>query len=387
MERYDSAVITGLSPKGFFTGRGSTGRDLLCLYTDIGEETYGPWFRKKRKNYHRTETLLSPPSPSRITPECPFFTQCGGCDLQHLSLAREHEIKTLLARELLGRLPERLIPSPLTYGYRNNMEFTFSPQAMGLHRKLSKRLLDIPFCPLADPAIDEAMSRFRLSRIHDDGEVRFVTTDEGLLTRIYPKYVSKETDTAHLVFGPKSIGEMTYFVSPDTFFQSNDTVLAPWLETISGWAREAVSPESTVLDLYCGSGTIALKLGAHFRHVTGIENNPLSLFLFEKGIPANGFSSGDLSLIQGDLMTHDLKGLHPDLLIVNPPRGGLSPLVRSFIREKRIPRIIYSSCNVASFARDIAELASYHLEKYLIVNMFPRTFHFEVVGRLKLKEE
>jgi|MTBAKSStandDraft_1061840.scaffolds.fasta_scaffold17642_2 23S rRNA (uracil1939-C5)-methyltransferase len=387
MERYDSAVITGLSPKGFFTGRGSAGRDLLCLYTDIGEETYGPWFRKKRKSYHRTETLLSHPSPYRIDPACPFFTQCGGCDLQHLTLEREHEIKTLLATALLGSIPERLIPSPLTFGYRNNMEFTFSPQAMGLHRKLSKRLLDIPSCPLAHPDIETAMSRFRLSRSHDEGEVRFLTTDEGLLTRVYPKYVSKETDTARLVFGSKNIAAMTYFVSPDTFFQSNDAVVAPWLDTITGWACEAASPKSSVLDLYCGSGTIALKLAAHFRHVTGIENNPLSLFLFEKGIRANGFSSAELTLIQGDLMTHDLKRLRPDLLVVNPPRGGLSPLVRSFIREKRFPYIIYSSCNVASFARDITDMDSYQLEKYLIVNMFPRTFHFEVVGRLKLKEE
>jgi len=141
------------------------------------------------------------------------------------------------------------------------------------------------------------------------------------------------------------------------------------------------------LDLYCGSGTITMKLATHFSHVTGVENNPLSLFLFEKSLRVNGFSPSEVSLIQGDLFTHDLKELHPDFLVVNPPRGGLSPLVRSFIREKRIPYIIYSSCNVASFARDLAEMTSYQLEKYIIVNMFPRTFHFEVVGRLQLKEE
>ena len=387
MDRYDTAVITGLSPKGFFTGRGSSGRDLLCLYTDVGEETYGPWFRKKKKSYHRTETVLNHSSPYRITPACPFFTQCGGCDLQHLSLEREHEIKTLMARELLGLPPERFIPSPLTFGYRNNMEFTFTPLAMGLHRKLSRRLLDIPSCPLADPEIQKAMSSFRTSLSEEEGEVRFVTSDEGLLTRIYPKYVSKETDTAHLATGPKKLDGLTYFVSPDTFFQSNDSILPQWLDIILSWARETASPESTVLDLYCGSGTIAMKLATHFTHVTGIESNPLSLFLFEKAIRANGFSSGELSLIRGDLFTHDLKTARADFLVVNPPRGGLSHLVRTFILEKRFPYVIYSSCNVASFSRDISELGAYQLEKYLIVNMFPRTFHFEVVGRLKLKEE
>jgi len=387
MERYDTALITGLSPKGFFTGQGSSGRDLLCLYTDIGEETSGPWFRKKKKNYLRSEHVHSNPSPYRIDPVCPFFTRCGGCDLQHLSLEREHEIKATLARELLGKPSTGFISSPLTFGYRNNMEFSFSNGAIGLHRKLSRRLLDITSCPLADPDIDRALSRFRLSDTPEEGEVRFVTTDEGLLTRIYPKYVSKETDKDHLSAGPKKLDGLTYFVSPDTFFQSNDSVVSPWLAVILAWAGEIAEPGSSALDLYCGSGTITMKLATHFSHVTGVENNPLSLFLFEKSLRVNGFSPSEVSLIQGDLFTHDLKELHPDFLVVNPPRGGLSPLVRSFIREKRIPYIIYSSCNVASFARDLAEMTSYQLEKYIIVNMFPRTFHFEVVGRLQLKEE
>jgi len=387
MKPFDSVPVTGLSPKGFFTGTGQTGREFFCLYTDIGETVSGEAFRKKRKNYLRADEIEKAPSPFRILPPCPSFTQCGGCDLQHLSIVREEELKTEIASTLLKGPPERQISSPFTYGYRNNMEFTYTSDATGLHRKLSRRLLDIPQCSLAETSINEALASFRSRSPKGEGEIRFISTDHGVLERIYPKYQSKETDIGQLIYGTKTVDDIIYHVSPDTFFQSNDSILPLWLNALLEWAREVASPADSCLDLYCGSGTITLKLASFFNRVTGIEGNPLSLFLFEKSRKANGLSSREIHFIQGDLFTHDLKRVSGDLLVVNPPRGGLSALVKSFIREKNFPYILYSSCNVQTFARDLAELPSYRLEKYLILNMFPRTFHFEIVGRLKLKED
>ncbi len=385
MTKNDIITIGAFSPGGWFHGTGENEKNYCVYYTDTGEILNAEWFRKKRKNFSKFHETIDHPSPWREAPPCPYYGQCGGCDLQHLSLERELQLKTAAAESLTGIAPERVVSSPLTYGYRNNMEYTVSEGVVGLHGKLSRRLTDIKECMLAPPEINAALSAFREEAGDFEGEIRFKTCDEGIISRRYPKYVSKEADPDNIIAARKTIGGIPYFVSPDTFFQSNDSIMPLWLDVIEGYARETAG-KGSVLDLYCGSGTISLRLATLFDGVAGIESNAVSVGLAVRSAAEAGLGPEKARYIEGDLNDYDLSGLAPELLIVNPPRGGLSDAVIRFILEKRFPSVIYSSCNVNSFSRDIGLLRGYGLEKYALINMFPRTSHFEVVGKLNLSE-
>ncbi len=154
-----------------------------------------------------------------------------------------------------------------------------------------------------------------------------------------------------------------------------------WLRKISEYVAEGTG-NGTILDLYCGSGTISLSLAETFSGIVGIENNPLSIFLAKLSAEKAGLDTGKVSYIQGDLNDYDLQEIKGDVVVVNPPRGGLSEQVMDFIDQESFPEVVYSSCNVKTFAENVKMLEGYKLEKYALVNMFPRTSHFEVVGKL-----
>ena len=399
-----------------------------------------------RSRYGRgTIEAVLEPSPDRVTPPCPYFGQCGGCRLQHLAYPaqlafKEKQVRDCLTR--LGGLPpfelRPIVPAPEPYGYRNKMEFTVADPgpAVGLHAaERYDVVLDIERCLLQsermNALLDEVRHQARTRGLSvwdqrtERGLLRFVTVREGrrtgeamvnlvastpdvealmpvadalktrvpatasVLVNVNAKKASVAIGTEeHLLLGrdhiTESLGGLTFQVSANSFFQTN-TVQAERLFALVAEAC-ALDGAETVLDLYSGTGAISLLLARRAGHVYGIELAAAAVADAVRNAHANGidnctFLAGEVRHVLPALMR---EGVRAAVVVADPPRAGFHPKALAALAALAPARIVYVSCNPATLARDVGDLArqGYRLEWVQPVDMFPQTPHIEAVARL-----
>ncbi|HEX9819159.1 MAG TPA: 23S rRNA (uracil(1939)-C(5))-methyltransferase RlmD [Methylomirabilota bacterium] len=399
-----------------------------------------------RSRYGRgTIEAVLVPSPDRVEPPCPYFGQCGGCRLQHLAYPaqlafKEKQVRDCLTR--LGGLPpfelRPIVPAPEPYGYRNKMEFTVAEPgpALGLHAaERYDVVLDIERCLLQsermNALLDEVRRQARTRGLSvwdqrtERGLLRFVTVREGrrtgeamvnlvastpdmealmpvadalktrvpatasVLVNVNAKKASVAIGTEeHLLLGrdhiTESLGGVTFQVSANSFFQTN-TVQAERLFALVAEAC-ALDGAETVLDLYSGTGAISLLLARRAGHVYGIELAAAAVADAVRNARANGidnctFLAGEVRHVLPALMR---EGVRASVVVADPPRAGFHPKALAALAALAPARIVYVSCNPATLARDVGDLArqGYRLEWVQPVDMFPQTPHIEAVARL-----
>lgn len=193
------------------------------------------------------------------------------------------------------------------------------------------------------------------------------------------------------VFGPgvihDCIGGLRFEIAPNAFFQTNTAQAERLYEVARDFAD--LRPDDLLYDLYCGAGTISLFLAPHVRHVVGVELVEEAVANARANAAANGVDN--CTFVSGDLMrlfTPAFVEAHgrPDVLVADPPRGGMHPKVVEQIARLRPERFVYVSCNPQTQARDLALLADvYAVEAVQPVDLFPHTHHIESVVKLRLK--
>jgi len=195
------------------------------------------------------------------------------------------------------------------------------------------------------------------------------------------------TERHHLAM---PVGEITLFLRPNSFFQTNTAVAAGLYRQAQDWTRE-IRP-ATVLDLYCGVGGFALHCAtAGARHVVGVEVSPEAVRSAETSAsrlradhPDVGrmeFRAGDATDVRA--LDQELVGSTTSMVVVNPPRRGIGPELADWLERSRATHVTYSSCNVDSLARDLAMLPSYRAREARLFDMFPQTSHHEVIVLLE----
>ncbi|WP_307492481.1 23S rRNA (uracil(747)-C(5))-methyltransferase RlmC [Cellulomonas humilata] len=166
---------------------------------------------------------------------------------------------------------------------------------------------------------------------------------------------------------------------PQSFFQTNTEVAAALYRHAASWVEE-LAP-ATVWDLYCGVGGFALHVAARGREVVGIETSV-------EAIASATLSAADLGLAgvrfaAGDATEFALSAPAPDLVIVNPPRRGIGEVLSRWLEASDVRHVVYSSCNAASLARDLALMPSLRPRRAQVLDMFPQTTHYEVLTLLE----
>jgi 23S rRNA (uracil747-C5)-methyltransferase len=176
---------------------------------------------------------------------------------------------------------------------------------------------------------------------------------------------------------PLSVNGVALRLTPQAFFQTHPDVAAMLYANARDWVGELAAPVAQAADLYCGIGGFALHLAPHVDTMLGIERSMAAITAARAAAADMGhtrvrFVAGDVDAELGRLGALDL-------LIVNPPRRGLDPGLRGWIRAQRPRWLLYSSCNPATLARDLAELSGYRLRRAQVHDMFPHTAHYEVL--------
>ena len=338
-------------------------------------------------------------SPHRVTPPCPHFEECGGCQWQFADYPAQLEWKqSIVAGQLahIGGLADppvspTLAPGP-EYGYRNRMDFAVLDGAPALTKRRTRTLVPISECLLLHPILGEVFEKLD----HLDGvrgvTLRASTTTGSVLAvvrgpipdgaAVWGCAVSRRDRTgAHAVIGRGDIHETVagteLRVTGDAFFQNN-TAGAEVLVTL---ITEALDPQpgETLLDAYAGGGLFAVTVGRKAGTVIAVEANGLAVYDLRHNLAEAGF---DHRVEKGSVEEVDIGGSW-DIAIVDPPREGLQREGVAAVTAGRPRSIAYVSCDPASLARDSRHLddAGYRLDLATPVDLFPQTFHIETVAR------
>lgn len=377
-------------------------------------------------------------SPERAVPDCPYYGNCGGCDFRHLSYPEELWAKRQRVQDALKRLGgsdvqvEEIIGAKNPEGYRNKCQYPVGADgAVGFFRARSHQVVPVKHCLLQPDAANRTanavgrwMKKYQIPAYDEK-------TGKGLVRHIYVrvnhqgqslcclvvngKGVPREPELAAMVLDavPKTLGVLLNFntvrgnvilgksfrtlwgqdflmdelcglsfkLSAPSFYQVN----REQAEILYGKVLEfaELSGDETVLDLYCGAGTITLCMAGQAKCVIGAEIVPSAIRDAQENAERNGiknaeFILGDASVIAARFSA---EGLRPDVITVDPPRKGLSPDVVRAVAEMSPRRVVYVSCDPATLGRDLTRFAehSYLAQRAVAVDMFPGTAHVETV--------
>jgi 23S rRNA (uracil1939-C5)-methyltransferase len=364
-------------------------------------------------------TRILEPSSDRITPECAHSGTCGGCQLHYISYERQVALKGQVLLDSIRRLakieidlaPPLIHDEPWHYRYRG--QFKADLGKIGFYRGKTREVIDIPECPLMAEEINGGLGVVRSILQNDAAEhslfgyVRelHISAGEGLtaLIKSRMKKTKKERSAQAALFLhagfsgvciEESEGRVTkygrpyitlnlqglrYTVSPLSFFQSHWTLNTK----VVSFVKEALLPfaGATIVDLYAGAGNFSLPFSGEAQKIIAVEEN---LFAVEDGIRNLGLNAiTNCRFIKSSAEQVEIKET-VQILILDPPRLGLSNRTMEKVFAMLPERIVYISCNPATFARDLKKLSpSYELESLRMIDFFPQTYHIESLAFLR----
>jgi 23S rRNA (uracil1939-C5)-methyltransferase len=389
--------------------------------------------RSKRGYAEAATVQMLEPSADRVADTCVHDGQpCPGAPWQGLPYEQQLEEKAAQVDEALTRLggldgfeSEPIVPAVSQWRYRNKLEYSFGDRdgdaVLGFHRRGSWReVVDVDDCHLASEANNAARNAVRdwaraeglppYDSEDEHGVLRNLIVREGTRTRqVQTRLVTTPAefprppvDLHTVIDGPAGgtegptgvLGEehleeelsgLRFRISHAAFFQTN-TEMAERLYGIAG-DYAGLTGSQRVFDLYCGIGTISLSLAAQAGEVWGIETVPEAVADAERNAKRNNIANARFEAVDARLGIRPLveKAGKPDVLVVDPPRAGLSKKVVRRVIECEAPRIVYVSCNPTTLAPNAAQLAEagYVLRRITPVDMFPQTPHVECVALLE----
>ena len=439
-----TVTITGYSEEGLGVAR-IDGR-VVFVHGGVRGESCSARLMKVLKNvaFARVEQVLEA-SPGRREPDCPHYPACGGCDFRHLTYEEELEAKRQRVEDALRRIGgadiavTEILASPQTEGYRNKSQFPVSPQGLaGCYRARSPQVIPASDCLLQSSQAGiiaravEAYLRENGVSAYDEtrhaGLLRhiFVRTnaagqalvclvvnggslprEEDLVRRIREAcpdtvgvVLNENARRTNVVLGERyrtlwgedtledTLCGLTFRLAIPAFYQVNRLQAQRLYEKALELA--ALTGEETVLDLYCGAGTITLVMARRAKRAMGAEIVPEAVDNARENALRNGISNaeffcGDAAAVAAKLAA---EALRPDVVVVDPPRKGLEESVIASIAAMAPDRVVYVSCDPGTLARDVKRFAQrgYALRQAVAADLFPRTKHVETVVLLSKGE-
>jgi 23S rRNA (uracil1939-C5)-methyltransferase len=352
-------------------------------------------------------------SPHRVAAPCPYFGECGGCQLQHAAYAHQLALKRQVVEEAWSRAGLRLpvdtpvlgMDDPWRYRIRGEFEAIFQSGTwrFGFHRLRSHAVLPIDTCSIHDLRIERALPAF--AQAANELELKDLQnllltvepTGMGLLWRLRhrgPEPKWPREDFAHRVAEllPDQVllddamslefWDLTFRARSDTFVQTNYRQMLVLYRT----ALDVLGASSTdrVLDLYAGIGTLSVAVARDGASVTAIEENPHAVQLGRLNARIN---SARVEYQPGKVETvlRQVKLGQYQAAILDPPRAGCEPAAIGELIRLGVDRLVYVSCEPSTHARDLVALVrgGYRVRRAAIVDMFPQTYHIESVALLQ----
>ena len=389
---------------------------------------------------------IAPPCPLHFAPDR-LGPACGGCDWQHLDYAAQLRHKAELVRDCVERIAKLkgvpilpVLASPKTWAYRNKAMVPFGERPgggliAGFYAAGSHQIVDFPACPVQPElsvrivlkvkelagklgwrAYDQHSGRGWLRHLFVrtngkgqalvtvvtrnadlPGAAEFVSSLRAQFPVILGIFHNTQPLQTSVILGPRwkrlwgalsmeeQLGPHSFQISPGAFLQVNSEAADILYECARQALGEGGRRYDRILDLYCGAGTLTLRLAGAAPRVTGVEENRDAVRDAWKNAERNGvrnvrFTAGRAESVLPRLLKEGLGG--SVAVTVDPPRAGLAVPVLRFLTRPAVRRVVYISCDPATFARDVGYLSrsGFSLVKVQPVDLFPQTSHVELVG-------
>ena len=329
-----------------------------------------------KKQFARTRLLrVVQPSTERVTPQCRYFGECGGCQYQHLAYKEQLRLKHKQVRDLFQRiggldpaLVAEVVPCPNPYGYRNRImirsQWDKFKQGLnlGFIRAADRLVEDIEKCEIAEPGINEQITQVRVHPPPKGGL--------KVVLRIAPE---------------------GWEVPPDSFFQNNLFLIPRLVEVARQSLRD--SGARHLIDVYCGVGFFSIELADMVESFVGVEYDRLAIKAARRNAITHHRANGEFMAGKAeDLLPGMLTKLPPDrtAVLLDPPRKGCHNEMLELLRQVRPRQVIYVSCQPATMARDLNVLCRdgvFKIAQVIPLDMFPQTAHVECVADLRCSRQ
>lgn len=420
MERSDSPLTLKVaSPAygGFSIGRYNN--RVVLIKGAIPGETVQAVIEEDRKDYSiASVTKIIEPSPNRIKPGCKLFGVCGSCHLQHITYKRQIGLKEQVLQDSLKRLGkiETELSQPLAgqnpWNYRFRAQFKAGSGKIGFFKEKTREIVHVERCPLMVDEINDYLRKTdellknSADFTKDISEIHISYGDVAVaLIKISSKHAVTGCDKLAAMFLDTGFGGicieasnkrllkyktqhitlelegLKYTISPMSFFQSN------WKlnQVLVKFIRDSLQPLNSkrVLDLYSGAGNFSLPVAFDADEVIAVEENPYAVKDGRRNLKINGikncrFIHSSVETLQPKEQVH--------ILMLDPPRTGLTNRLINNILHMMPEQIVYVSCNPATLARDLKKLLEkYDIESIRLVDFFPQTYHIESLVFLRLR--
>ncbi len=380
-------------------------------------------------------------------PECPFFTKCGGCNIQHISYETQLANKTKMLATLLNQdITQITCVSDKAYAYRNRMDFICynagNTIKLGMRKANDwKTIIPITHCAIANPHINTLFTdvcaffakqtqleafdprrktgelRYVVIRATEKEEptqssISFVLNQDStklsdvtdiltqfarntIATNVIITYVGKQTDSSiseefYVLKGTEMLSEKlenkTFLFHTQGFFQNNSDMAAKMLQYVQELLRKYPTTNAHLLDLYGGVGTFGIHNAHLFKSTTIVEDFAGSIDIAKQNIASNNIQNAT-AICKDAKFLHNVELDSPLFVITDPPRSGMDQkTIQTLLREE--PEvIIYISCNPKQMAKELKLLElKYDLVSSAVFDLFPQTNHFEAIVELVKKD-
>jgi 23S rRNA (uracil1939-C5)-methyltransferase/tRNA (uracil-5-)-methyltransferase len=381
--------IESLTNLGLGLGR-DNGWVVQVPYVLPGEKVQARIYRN-HKNYSSADCIsVHKASPNRVKPLCDLFGECGGCQYQHMEYATQLEWKQKQVEDSFARIGgiefavNRPIPSPQKYGYRSKLTPHFEKPhpshsfKVGFLKQGTRRtLIDVDQCPIATPAINEAMP---LAKQHLHDKKQGLKKGGTLLLRDTNQSISTDSNE----FVQERVGNLTFQFRAGEFFQNNPFILPELVNYVIQQSQPQKS--SFLIDAYCGSGLFGISAASYFKKVIGIEISREGFLGAQANAELNRISNTEFILGDASSIFDAIdSSFRPCTLLVDPPRKGCDQNFLSQALAFSPNHIVYISCDPATQARDAKILVDggYSILDIQPFDLFPQTRHIESVMTLR----
>lgn len=359
--------------------------------------------RKKHSVSFAAPVKIIESSKSRVTPSCPYYHRCGGCNFQHIAYPEQIAIKQDILRSNLERIakidyphPVEVISSP-PFRYRSRAILKIEEGRVGFYEKESHDVVEFETCLLLPQIVEDFVKELRdgpLIKNVKKGEIFILSNGRELSALL------KTDDASARLPGEKpqpaavagrstylgdkqtlsfTIGEFVYSFSPANFIQANLFTL----EAMTRLVQENLSKDrfERAVDLFCGAGFFTPVLARRAGRVRAVESGKRNIRALKVNLAANNIDNVEIS--RADILKTSVPGA--DCYVIDPPRTGLNKKVVSAIAANSPRKIIYFSCDSATFSRDVSYFrdSGYMIKELKIIDNFPQTDHFEIFSCLR----
>lgn len=376
-----------------FKGISKVNDKVTFINNALPDEVVDIKITNEKKNYNDAKVIsIIEKSMSRCISKCQYFDKCGGCSTGNIEYSKTLEYKKNIVKDIMKKYANIEVDPNIIYDnnifyYRNKISLKVFNGKLALTEENSNNLTNINNCLLVNDRINEIINilntidLLKINNVIIKGvkEIMVIINgdiDNDILINKLCNYVNSIILNNKTIFGEDyiniTVSKYKYAIYPNSFFQINTNMISKLYDKVKEYAGKG----NTLLDLYCGAGTIGIYLSDNFNSVKGIEINEDAVISANLNKKINNIKNINFECKNAN----KINIINEDVVVVDPPRSGLDDITIKLLNNSNSKKIVYVSCNPITLARDINILKNnYTLKDITLFDMFPNTRHVESV--------